>query len=226
MLSKLSYGRYQYDAERLIDLIQRVLAEAPGAGVVHRFPAAPDTPGPTLPSAEGAGGEVAQKGLEAGRDDLRAARLLTEAEGIARSLTDEDKKAAALSGVAKALAATDPDRAGQLFTDAERIAQSIDVEKAGALTEVAQALAAIDPDHAERFADSLSAEEYPKAAALRGIWRRWQPPRLTAPKASPAPSSTKTWRQRRWPRSQRRWQPPTPTARARRARLRGRRRSG
>jgi hypothetical protein len=152
---ELSYGRYQYDAERLIDLIQRVLAEAPGASAVHQSPSAPAGPGPTVPRAEGA--------------DLRAARLLTEAEGIAHSLTDEGKKAAALSGIAQALAATDPDHAAQLFTDAERIGQSItDVEKAGALTEVAQALAAIDPDRAERLAHSIT-HEPAKVSALCGI---------------------------------------------------------
>ena len=32
---ELSYGRYQYDADRLVDLIQRVLATAPGTGTGH-----------------------------------------------------------------------------------------------------------------------------------------------------------------------------------------------
>jgi hypothetical protein len=61
---ELSYGRYQYDAERLIDLIQRVLAEAPRASALREIPSAPDAQGPTLPRAEGADGEAAQKGPE------------------------------------------------------------------------------------------------------------------------------------------------------------------
>ena len=67
-------------------------------------------------------------------------------------------KASALSRVAEALAATDPDRA-------ERIANSITDEssKASALSGVAEALAATDPDRAgwlladaERIADSIT----------------------------------------------------------------------
>ena len=53
------------------------------------------------------------------------------------------KKAAALCSIAKAVAPTDPDRAARLFTDAERIANSITDEstKAEALSDVAEALA-------------------------------------------------------------------------------------
>ena len=58
-------------------------------------------------------------------DPDRAARLLTEAEHVAHSITDEPAKASALSAVAKALAATDPDRAALLFTEAEHVAHSI-----------------------------------------------------------------------------------------------------
>jgi hypothetical protein len=35
---ELSYGRYQYDADRLVELIQRVLAAAPGTGTGHQSP--------------------------------------------------------------------------------------------------------------------------------------------------------------------------------------------
>jgi hypothetical protein len=38
---ELSYGRYQYDADRLVELIQRVLAAAPGTGSAHQSPNAP-----------------------------------------------------------------------------------------------------------------------------------------------------------------------------------------
>ena len=164
---ELSYGRYEYDAERLIELIERVLAEAPGA------------PDPTVQTAEGAGGKAAQRNLEAARDPRQAARLLTEAEGIAYSLPDEWEKAAAtkaaaLSGVADVLAATDPDRAARLFTDAERICQSLRDEGHEELVKVGQALAAFDPDRAERFADSLVDDqldypEYKKLAVLHGV---------------------------------------------------------
>ena len=37
---ELSYDRYQYDADRLVELIQRVLAAAPGNGTVHQSPPA------------------------------------------------------------------------------------------------------------------------------------------------------------------------------------------
>jgi hypothetical protein len=39
---ELSYGRYDYDAGRLLDLIERVLAAAPGTAVVPRAPAVLD----------------------------------------------------------------------------------------------------------------------------------------------------------------------------------------
>jgi hypothetical protein len=67
-----------------------------------------------------------------------AARLLADAERIANSITGESSKAWALTGVAEALAVTDPDRA-------ERIANSITEEpsKAMAPSGVAKALAAV-----------------------------------------------------------------------------------
>ena len=51
-------------------------------------------------------------------DPDRAARLLTDAERIADSITGKPAKASALGGIAQAVAATDPGRA-------ERIANSI-----------------------------------------------------------------------------------------------------
>jgi hypothetical protein len=90
----------------------------------------------------------------------RAARLLADAERIARSITDENGKASALGDVAAAVAATDHARAAQLFTDAERIARSITDEfgQSSALRNVAEAVAATDPDHAERIARSITDE--------------------------------------------------------------------
>jgi hypothetical protein len=49
-----------------------------------------------------------EKGSGPAADPDRAARLLGNAGRIANSLTDESAKASALSGVAEALAATDP----------------------------------------------------------------------------------------------------------------------
>ena len=140
---ELSSGRYQYDADRLVDLIQRVLAAVPGT--VHRSPSPSDS----------------------GPEPVRAARLIADAERTARSITDEYSKASALTSIARVLAATDPDRADRLIADAERTAQSITDEhaKASALRHVAKALAAADPDRAERIAQSIT-DEFSKAWAL------------------------------------------------------------
>ena len=83
-------------------------------------------------------------------DPDRAARLLTDAEGIAGSIPDEGSKYWAMRGIAGALAATDPGRA-------ERIATSIPGKsaKAAALSDIAVALAKSDPDRAERIATSI-----------------------------------------------------------------------
>jgi phage gpG-like protein len=91
-----------------------------------------------------------------------AARLLNDAEQAANS-TYEPAKSSALSGVAAAVAATDPDRA-------ERIAHSITVEylRSSALSGVAVVVAATDPDRAERIANSITSEYY-KIQALIGI---------------------------------------------------------
>ena len=112
-----------------------------------------------------------QEGHEAARNDrARAARLITDAERIARSITSVSEKATALAEVAKALAATDPDRA-------ERIARSITSEssKAKVLAEGAAALAATDPDRAarlmadaERIARSIT-DKSEKATALAEV---------------------------------------------------------
>jgi hypothetical protein len=72
---------------------------------------------------------------------------MTDAERIAQSFTSDSDKATALAYVAKAAAATDPDRA-------ERIAPSNinDLSEARGLANVAKAAAATDPDRAERIA--------------------------------------------------------------------------
>jgi hypothetical protein len=100
----------------------------------------------------------------------RAARLLTDAERTASSITSEFSKALALSAVAEALAATDPGRAARLLADAERTANSItdESEKASALSAAAEALAATDPDRAERIAYSITSESS-RALALSAV---------------------------------------------------------
>ncbi len=147
---ELSYGRYEYDADRLLNLLQRLLAAASGIGAGR----------PSLPAA---------KALAATGPD-RAARLLADAERTAQSVTDDYWKAIALASIAEALAATDPDRAARLLADAERTAQSLtdDSSKASALASIAEAQAATDPDRAERTAQSLT-DGYWKAIALASI---------------------------------------------------------
>jgi hypothetical protein len=104
------------------------------------------------------------------RDPARAARLLVDAERVADSITDDRLRVSALSGVAKALAATDPIRAAQLFARAEQVAYVIsDRSTQGwALSEVASALAATDPDRAERITRSIS-DQSAQASALSSI---------------------------------------------------------
>jgi CHAT domain len=77
------------------------------------------------------------------RDRTRIARVLADAEGVARSITSRSDKARALASIARAVAATDPGRAAQLLADAEPIAQSSTDElgKARALASIATALA-------------------------------------------------------------------------------------
>ena len=106
-----------------------------------------------------------------GKDLDRAARLFAYAERIANSIIYAVPKAAALSSVAEALAATDPDRAARLFAYAERIANAITTdkyEKAAALSSVANALAATGPDRAEHIANSIP-DKSAKAAALSSV---------------------------------------------------------
>src|SRR5262249_35086855 len=126
----------------------------------------------SVQSAGGAVGQVTQQSPRPARNELaRATRLLTDAERIAKSITDKYSKAKALREIAKALAATDPDRA-------ERFAKSItdNYSKAEALREIAKALAATDPDRAarlftdaERIAKSITDDKRLKAGALGNV---------------------------------------------------------
>jgi hypothetical protein len=151
---ELSYGRYEYDADRLLNHLQRVLAAESGTTTGRQSPPAANVEAHADPH------DV--------RPDGNA--HLTNAERIAQSITNDDYwKARALADVAGALAATDPDRA-RLIADAERAAQSIthDGLKASTLADIAGALAATDPDSAERVAQSITDKDS-KARALAAI---------------------------------------------------------
>jgi hypothetical protein len=86
----------------------------------------------------------------AATDPDRAAQLIAEAERLARSITEEEPRDFALAGVARAIAATDPDRA-------EHLAQSISCYeiKGWVFAAAARAVAATDPDRAERLTESV-----------------------------------------------------------------------
>jgi TIR domain len=167
---ELSYGRYQYDADRLLDLIQEVLAD--GRADVHRSPPGADAGAP-IPARPGGSAlrEPAQK------DSGRVTRILTDAERAAQLITNERRQASALAVIAEKLATTDPARAARLIADAERIAQSIPdgYVKARALADVAEKLAAVDPDRsawliadAERAAQAIT-DGFLKASVLATI---------------------------------------------------------
>jgi hypothetical protein len=127
---ELSYGRYEYDADRLVSLLQRLLAAAPGTG--RQSSPAANVEAFTDPHDVPADGNA----------------LWTDAERAAQSITDDYRKASALASIAGALAATDPDRTARIIADAERAAQSITdhYRKASALASIAGAVAATDPD--------------------------------------------------------------------------------
>src|SRR5271165_1155639 len=91
----IRHESFRSDAGRLEAVIERVLA-ASGTVAVSGAPGARP--------AGNASGEVAQKDPGPARND--AARLFTDVERVANSITSESSKASALSAVAKALAAT------------------------------------------------------------------------------------------------------------------------
>ena len=119
----------------------------------------------------------------AATDPDRAARLLADAERIARTIPDKYPKAEVLSRISEAVAATDPDRAARLLADAERIARTMTSGhwKAMTLRDIVKALAPADPDRAEAIADAITIEPF-HSAALSHIQRRWPPSTPTAPK--------------------------------------------
>lgn len=96
--------------------------------------------------------------LWAEMDPRQAVRLLNEIEGLIERITNQDKKQWALATFARAMAATDLDRA-------ESLANSIANKefKSVALFRIAVVMAATDPDRAERLARSVS-------VGYRGHW--------------------------------------------------------
>ena len=129
----IRHESFRSDAGRLVTAIERILAPASGTAAAPSLSAAHG-----VRSAGNVLGAVTQTDSGPARSDAdRAARFLTEAERIANSLTNQPSKASALTRIATALAATDPDRA-------ERIASSITNEywKVWALTGAVEAPAA------------------------------------------------------------------------------------
>lgn len=120
---ELSSDRYGYDAERLFNVIQRVLDEASRTGAVHQSPPAADVDVRTDGNVSDHAAPEEPRAIR--KDQARATRVLTHAVRIAQSFTDEETRARVLARTTEALAATDPDRAARLSADAERIAQSI-----------------------------------------------------------------------------------------------------
>jgi TIR domain len=143
----IRHDSFRSDVARLMTVIERVLA----APITIAVSGAPGSR-----AAGNAADNVAQQDPAAAQDNAaRSALLLTDAERIANSLTDEYEKAQALSSVASAVAVSDPRRAARLADEAERIANSLTDEqrKARALTSVASAVAVSDPRRAARLAD-------------------------------------------------------------------------
>jgi hypothetical protein len=160
---ELSVSRYQPDADRLLDLIQQVLAAAQTTSTADPSPPAPDADAvvapPDVRPDSSAPGQALQKNPEVARENrARTIHVLIDAKRVAESITDDRQKARAFAKIAEVLAATDPRRAARLFADAERITQAITdgYSKAEVLAHVAGALVATDPDRAERTARAIT----------------------------------------------------------------------
>jgi hypothetical protein len=194
---ELSYGRYEYDADRLFNVIQRMLDAAFSIGTVPQSPPAVNAEALADPhdvhpadkslltdvertvqsytvDSSKASAPVGITRKLAAADPGRAARLIADAERTAKSksIIHSPSKASALAQVARALAATNPRRAARLITNAERIAQPLpsDFLKDSVLADIARALAVTDPGRAERIAKSIT-DNSSKAGALAEVAR-------------------------------------------------------
>jgi hypothetical protein len=153
---------FRKDAEHLLAAVERLLS-APGTSGRHAAAVGSTSGRPASAVGNTSGRPAAAAGNTSGRpgqgaaagtaarDSVVRANHQAKAERIAWSIPDQDRRWAALLGVAVAVAAADP-------ADAERIAASINDGDAGemALLGVAVAIAAADPVRAERIANSMS----------------------------------------------------------------------
>jgi hypothetical protein len=94
----------------------------------------------------------------AAADDTATAALVSEAQGLARVVTDRAVRAAALGRVARALLPLDGPAAVGIFGEAERLARS--VPGSTALGSLAVTLATADPDQALSIAAELPGNWY------------------------------------------------------------------
>jgi TIR domain len=185
---RIRHESFRVDAGQLVAVIERALTSSAPAAVSDE----------TSVSAGDVPNRETRQDTAAGKDDaLYAIHRFVDAEHIAYSMTDESAKASALSSIAGAVAAADPDWAERIagpITDehmkgwalnsiagavagadpdrAGRIAGSITYEpaKGRALSSVARAVAVTDPDRAGRIADSIT-DESAKVSALSNIAR-------------------------------------------------------
>ena len=90
-------------------------------------------------------------------DHAQVGQLLTEAEQLARAISDSDLQSMSLTSLRAAAAHLDPDRAGPLLTEAEQYARAIAsaATRLETLAEVALAAARTDPAQAEQVIGSL-----------------------------------------------------------------------
>lgn len=91
------------------------------------------------------------------RTPVRVWQLLGEAESVARSIPDPEKRAGALLTLARVVAERDPDMATELLTDAVSIAPGVTGRPSWGwdIAEIAAGLAAHDPAQAERIARTI-----------------------------------------------------------------------
>ena len=134
---ELSYNKYHYDIDKVLSLIERLLANAPESA-------------PVL--------------IHASMDAEHKNRLIAEAESIAEFIAETAKEYEArdrceiLARTAAALAEVKSGRAASLFADAEEAGRSItnDVSRGRALSRLAMAMAVANPDRAEHIARAIT----------------------------------------------------------------------
>jgi hypothetical protein len=170
----LSYSRYDYDAGRLLDLIQRVLAVVRDQEEADRkaqeFRQVADTEIPVVASDDRAGLSALERPTAPADPPAREVRpdaIAGAARKVPELVRNDRTRVARL---------IDDADAARLIADAERAADSITDKamQASALTEIAETLAATDPDRAarliddaERIAQSITSEPWKASALVR-----------------------------------------------------------